>query len=241
MVIFKRKISKWKFWKRERFCVPSCFEELTFNQVLALNDKKTINEVVGFDLPVDLYPFLTWIYDPLNFDKIEPKKYLTINGDIFFLPDIRKKPFGKKILLSEIFKKKDENISYICKALSLYLTDEMNEESFNSLENEIKKMPFVDVYSCFLSLLEQWSMIVKMENNLPKTFSTHEQNEAGLGKLKELGDFNILDLISVRNGYKISEVELLDYNTVYLLIFRINELDNYEKRLKKIYDNKRAN
>lgn len=241
MVILKRKVSKWKFWKKERYYLPSSFEELSFDQVIEIQEKKTINEILGFDLPVDLYVYLSWIYDLPDFSKIEQADFLIIEEEVLKIPDIRKKEFGKIILLKEILKKKDKNINYICKALALYLTPEMNEDSFKEMELKIKKTAFIKVYSCFLNLLNQYDFIIKMEKNLPKTTATKEQSEAGYGRLNELGDFNVIDIISVRNGYKLEEVERLDYNTIYMLLWRINELDNYEKRLKKIYDNKRTN
>lgn len=238
MVILKQRVGLIKY---KRHYLPSSFDELSYLQVMAIMEKKTIEEIINIELPIECYIYLQWIYDLPDFAKMEAENHIIIGGEVYKIPDIKKKEFGKKIVLSEIFKKKNNNLLYICKIVALYIVEGMNDDSINEMEFKLKHEPFVNVYRCYLAILKQYEEVLLMESNLPRAHTTVEQGQAGVGRLKELGDFNIIDMIAVRNGYKIEEVEALDYNTIYLLLWRINELDNYEKRLKAIYDNKRNN
>ncbi|MEY4573259.1 MAG: hypothetical protein RLZ10_2543 [Bacteroidota bacterium] len=240
MIKFKI-IHSW--FKKSYIEVPSCYEDLTYRQFQEIqgktDDVEIIKNLTGLEIEVFemILPYMGWMKTKPDFTKYEPSNYLNFNGLILIVPNIRECHFGQKIIFADYLKRmrKEENtFAYIHKLVATYLRESIDTKLIEVFSLELLNCSFIDVYCVYLNLIKQWENLIKVENKMPHSNADDKEKPAGIDDLKVLGDFNTIDLISTRNGYTHKEVELLPYNDVYLILYRINLLSIFEKNYRRI-------
>jgi len=173
----------------------------------------SIDEQVFIDLN-EIAPYINFLQEN-PFETIEKIEYY--KGEA--LPnDVGECSFEKKIQACS-------NLDNPIKVLSIY----SNVDECIVLEDNIE-----DVYGAYLYIMDSLNAIIKRDNNALESKVTHEQKQAGIDMFNDLGDFNTIDLIARDYNYTHREVELLAYNLVFLILYRINISNRFEKNYSEI-------
>jgi len=94
------------------------------------------------------------------------------------------------------------------------------------------------IYSIANNLIAQINGLIERDATHLKSDTTHEQKLAGIDTFNELGEFNTIDMIARNYNYKHLEVESLSYNLIFLILFKQNIQNRFEKNYNEIMQSK---
>jgi len=94
------------------------------------------------------------------------------------------------------------------------------------------------IYSIANNLIAQINGLIERDSTHLKSDTTHEQKLAGIDTFNELGEFNTIDMIARNYNYKHLEVESLSYNLIFLILFKQNIQNRFEKNYNEIMQSK---
>jgi hypothetical protein len=238
MIKFKNKIKD--------FEIPTSYADLKVkdlsylidnsdNELLILEKLTGLNSVELSILDLSEIPeYLAFLKtDPL--EVAEESDSLEINGVFYTLPEsLGAKEYGQKIISCQAIAKNNP-----LQILSVYLQPLIDGKAFDSLrlketETLLNDLNVESVYSCIKYILNKLKLILEKESDLLKSDITHEQKAAGIENFNVLGDFNTIDLTASKYGYTHKEVERLEYDLIFLILYKSNLTTKFEKAYTEI-------
>jgi hypothetical protein len=238
MIKFKNKIKD--------FEIPTSYADLKVkdmsyliehsdNELLILERLTGLNSVQLSMLDLSEIPeYLTFLKtDPL--EVAEESDTLEIDGVFYTLPEsLGAKEYGQKIISCQAIAKNNP-----LQILSVYLQPLIDGKEFDSLrlketETLLNKLNVESVYSCIKYILNKLKLILEKESEFLKSDITHEQKAAGIENFNVLGDFNTIDLIASKYCYTHKEVERLEYDLIFLILYKSNLTTKFEKAYAEI-------
>ena len=90
------------------------------------------------------------------------------------------------------------------------------------------------IYSIANNLIAQINGLIERDSAHLKSDTTHEQKLAGIDTFNELGEFNTIDMIARNYSYTHLEVESLSYNLIFLILYKQNIQNRFEKNYNEI-------
>jgi len=220
MIRFKTKLKDFTIptsWRDIKCSDIDFFKDASESEVIERLTGLTVDEQVFIDLN-EIVPYLEFLQE----NPFETLEKLDFYKGVQLPSDIGECTFEKKI---QAF----TNLDSPTKVLSVY--SDIDEQII--LQDNIE-----DVYGAYLYLLESINAIVERDNNALESKTTEEQKRAGIDMFNQLGDFNTIDLIAKDYNYTHREVELLPYNLVFLILFRMNISSKFEKNYSEIIKEK---
>lgn len=220
MIRFKTKLKDFTIptsWRDIKCSDIDFFKDANESEVIERLTGLTVNEQVFIDLN-DIVPYIGFLQE----NPFETLEKLDFYKDVQLPSDIGECTFEKKI---QAF----TNLDNPTKVLSVY--SDIDEQII--LQDNIE-----EVYGAYLYLLESINAIVERDNNALESSTTEEQKRAGIDMFNQLGDFNTIDLIAKDYNYTHREVELLPYNLIFLILFRMNISSKFEKNYSEIIKEK---
>ena len=239
MITFKIKRNRFQF-RRETVSIPTSWDELTVDQIVKLSKCKSNEDVfrlitgLDFSLYGQVSPYLDFINVPYRMDQIEIRDLILIGSDFFQVPNIRNCTFGQKMLFkSKLQEVKESNvmesISYL---VSIYLIPTFDVDSLDEYAGRISMCSAFDVYGVYLNLIDQFESLIERESKALAVKHDPISEMAGAKNFNKFGDFNTVDRIAQKYNYKHSEVEALEYEVVFLMLYlevtNINYKDSYK-------------
>jgi len=192
----------------------------------------TEDKIVFLDLD-EIAQYLEFLKVPA-LDSLEEDVYIDY-GNMRILPEkISQCTYGQKIVATKYLLNNDiEGI------VATYLQPIIFETKFDSSKVEqIKESLFgmnvSSVYSVGVYLINQLKEIVEREAELLKSEITEQQKRAGIESFNVLGEFNTIDMIAKDYKYTHKEVEELEYDLIFLILYKNKLTSNFEKNYSEI-------
>ena len=196
----------------------------------------TEDKIVFLDLDV-IAQYLDFLKVPA-LDSLEEDVYI-LYGHLRILPEkIGQCSYAQKIVATKYLLSNDiEGI------VATYLQPVIYKSKFDSSKVEQIKGSLLDmnvssVYSAGLYLINQLKEILERENELLSSNITEEQKRAGIESFNVLGEFNTIDMIAEKYKYTHKEVEELDYDLIFLILYKNKLTTNFEKNYSEILKEK---
>jgi hypothetical protein len=156
-------------------------------------------------------------------------------GNMRILPEkISQCTYGQKIVATKYLLNNDiEGI------VATYLQPIIFETKFDSskveqIKGSLLGMNVSSVYSVGVYLINQLKEIVEREAELLKSEVTEQQKRAGIESFNVLGEFNTIDMIAKDYKYTHKEVEELEYDLIFLILYKNKLTSNFEKNYSEI-------
>jgi hypothetical protein len=192
----------------------------------------TEDKILFLDLD-EIAQYLEFLKVPA-LDSLEEDVYIDY-GNMRILPEkISQCTYGQKIVATKYLLNNDiEGI------VATYLQPLVLDGKFNSSEVEKIKEGLLDmnvssVYSVGVYLINQLKEIVEREAELLKSEITEQQKRAGIESFNVLGEFNTIDMIAKDYKYTHKEVEELEYDLIFLILYKNKLTSNFEKNYSEI-------
>lgn len=239
MIQFKIKRRRFQF-KREKVSVPTSWGDLTVEQVSKLSKCERNEDVfklmtgLDFSLYGQISPYLDFLNVPIKLDLIEKREFITVGNEFIKVPNIRNCTFGQKILFkSKLQEIKDSNVlDSVPYLVAIYLIPKFEVELLDEFAIQISKCSVIDVYGVYMNLIEQFESLIERETKAFATKHDPISEMAGAKKFEKFGDFNTVDRIAQKYNYKHSEVEQLEYEVVFLILYLEVTNINYKESYK---------
>lgn len=216
MIRFKTKLKDFTIptsWRDIKCSDIDFFKEATESEVIERLTGLKVEEQVFIDLN-SIVPYIEFLQE----NPFETLEKLDFYKGIQLPSDVGECTFEKKIQACS-------NIDNPIKILSVY--SGIDEQII--LQDNVE-----DVYGAYLYIMDSLNAIIERDNNALESKVTEEQKRAGVDMFNDLGDFNTIDLIARDYKYTHREVELLPYNLVFLILYRINISSKFEKNYSEI-------
>lgn len=160
-------------------------------------------------------------------------------GTMKILPEkISQCTYGQKIVATKYLLNND-----IEGVVATYLQPLVLDGGFNS--NEVEKikegllsMKVEQVYSLGKYLINQLNEIIKRDAEVLNSKPTPEQIRAGVEMFNELGEFNTIDMIAREYSYTHKQVEMLEYDLIFLILYKKHISGIYEANYNELLKNK---
>ena len=192
----------------------------------------TEDKIVFLDLD-EIAQYLEFLKVPA-LDSLEEDCFIDY-GTMKILPEkISQCTYGQKIVATKYLLNND-----VEGVVATYLQPLVLDGKFNSSEVEIIKegllsLSVSSVYSAGLYLINQLKEIVEREAELLKSEVTEQQKRAGIDSFNALGEFNTIDMIAKDYKYTHKEVEELEYDLIFLILYKNKITSNFEKNYSEI-------
>ena len=192
----------------------------------------TEDKIVFLDLD-EIAQYLEFLKVPA-LDSLEEDVYIDY-GNMRILPEkISQCTYGQKIVATKYLLNNDiEGI------VATYLQPIIFETKFDSskveqIKESLLGMNVSSVYSVGVYLINQLKEIVEREAELLKSEITEQQKRAGIESFNVLGEFNTIDMIAKDYKYTHKEVEELEYDLIFLILYKNKLTSNFEKNYSEI-------
>jgi hypothetical protein len=192
----------------------------------------TEDKILFLDLD-EIAQYLEFLKVPA-LDSLEEDVYIDY-GNMRILPEkISQCTYGQKIVATKYLLNNDiEGI------VATYLQPIIFETKFDSskveqIKGSLLGMNVSSVYSVGVYLINQLKEIVEREAELLKSEVTEQQKRAGIESFNVLGEFNTIDMIAKDYKYTHKEVEELEYDLIFLILYKNKLTSNFEKNYSEI-------
>ena len=192
----------------------------------------TEDKIVFLDLD-EIAQYLEFLKVPA-LDSLEEDCFIDY-GTMKILPEkISQCTYGQKIVATKYLLNNDiEGI------VATYLEPIIFETKFDSskveqIKESLLGMNVSSVYSVGVYLINQLKEIVEREAELLKSEVTEQQKRAGIESFNVLGEFNTIDMIAKDYKYTHKEVEELEYDLIFLILYKNKLTSNFEKNYSEI-------
>ena len=243
--------------------IKSSYHELSYDEFQALLKEDTIyqklscisdaeEEVFKNIKEEDILPFIEWLADEIKPDK--DIQSIMVEDKIIDMPkDIKYLSFGQyriaKGLVSEMSstEKGFEEINFellevilrpVYEGVYIYIHDELKTKNFI---NKLKQVSYVELLSVFMRIVENMIQLINRESKFLYRKPDPKHILAGVDKLGIFGDAYTIDKLTGNDITKINELMNMEYEEVFMKMWRDVYMNDYEKRLEKIYHNERTN
>ena len=264
-VIVTKKVG-WKWFPKKiksKLLIPSSWNDVTYGQWKAINQTQDELEIASIliGLPADSFDklsekslyqvnqILSFIRTPMDIKNHEPPKELKFrNRKIPLVKDITEKTFGQKIIIHQIIKDSDEDITNnIQDIILVYAQPYIDNSKFDidrclELRDLFDDLFLVDLYSTAFYYIKQLKGIIANEVDQLDSSPTSEQVHAGISMYEMFGVLNTVKALA--GGGKDwalhqDKVMELEYNLAFVSML-MNKTDGvFEKNYRKILKNKR--
>jgi hypothetical protein len=101
---------------------------------------------------------------------------------------------------------------------------------------KLAKCSVKELYPVSLRLIDLFNQTLKVESEKLNSEPDSVMKAAEVDKLKVFSDMVILKIISDKCKVKLSKAHLVDYNTVFALLWEDKEVNDYTKRYQKLME-----
>lgn len=189
-----------------------------------LVDTEVVAQYIGF-----LQEPALDILEEMNYFEISSKK-------THHLKKIGQYTYAQKINATKLLQAQD-----IEGLVAEYIVDynvKFRENEIDFIKDLILNCKVDKVYSFALKIINQLKEILERENELLSSNITEEQKRAGIESFNVLGEFNTIDMIAEKYKYTHKEVEELDYDLIFLILYKNKLTTNFEKNYSEILKEK---
>lgn len=229
------------------FQIPTSYSDITVGDLAFFrsnqdNPSKQIELLTGLNSVefsvIDFEPVMKHFgfLKDLPLDVIEPSREIRINDKFFqFHEDmIGVGQWGQKIFAIQQLEK-----NRLLHALAVYLQPEYDGTEFDNeklepIVEQLQKLDVDSVYSCIIHVINKLKAFSDKEEKALKSNVTEEQVRAGIAMFNELGIFNTIDMIAGGDVLKHPEVLKVDYNTIFLKLYKNNITVKFERNYQAI-------
>jgi hypothetical protein len=156
-------------------------------------------------------------------------------GTMKILPEkISQCSYGQKIVATKYLLNNDIEGVVATYLQPLVLDGKFNSSEVEKIKESLLGMNVSSVYSAGLYLINQLKEIVEREAELLKSEVTEQQKRAGIESFNVLGEFNTIDMIAKDYKYTHKEVEELEYDLIFLILYKNKLTSNFEKNYSEI-------
>lgn len=229
MIAFK---IKKRFRRAERVTIPTAWSELSLEQIERIKERPSdLGALVAIltgrrDIdPASVAPFLFWVSEPMGLDEIPlPENRV----------DIKEHTFAQKIKLHQTVEAMGKSelsdvLGFIPEIVTIY---------YGKTSKYYRNQSISKTYPLARDLIDQLRAVLETEaRTLPRKL-TVEEIEAGAKDFAELSYFNTIDDIARDYGYTHAQVEALEYNVVFLILYRKKLLATFGERYRAILNRK---
>lgn len=192
----------------------------------------TEDKIVFLDLD-EIAQYLEFLKVPA-LDSLEEDVYIDY-GNMRILPEkISQCTYGQKIVATKYLLNNDVEGVVATYLQPLVLDDGFNSNEVEKIKEGLLSMKVEQVYSAGLYLINQLKEIVEREAELLKSEVTEQQKRAGIESFNVLGEFNTIDMIAKDYKYTHKEVEELEYDLIFLILYKNKLTSNFEKNYSEI-------
>lgn len=243
--------------------IKSGYHEISYNEFQLLLKADTIyqklscisdaGEEVFYNIKEkDIVPFIQWLSDEIRVDKAID--FIMVGNKIIYIPkDIKNLSFGqyriakrfvyvmssKENGFEEInFELLDVILRPIYEGVYTYRNDELKTKDFI---NKLKEVSYVELLSVFMRIVENMIQLIDRDSKCLYRKPDPKHILAGVDKLGKFGDAYTIDKLIGNDITKINELMNMEYEEVFMKMWRDVYMGDYEKRLEKIYHNERTN
>ena len=237
MIKFKTKIGDFKLATSYSDISCSEYKQMRDNPedhiaIVKILTGLTEDKILFLDLD-EIAQYLEFLKVPA-LDSLEEDVYIDY-GNMRILPEkISQCTYGQKIVATKYLLNNDiEGI------VATYLQPIIFETKFDSskveqIKESLLGMNVSSVYSAGLYLINQLKELVEREAELLKSEVTEQQKRAGIESFNVLGEFNTIDMIAKDYKYTHKEVEELEYDLIFLILYKNKLTSNFEKNYSEI-------
>jgi hypothetical protein len=230
------------------FKLPQGYYDLTCREYKELRENlenpiKIIQILTGLDevksCLVDtevIAQYIGFLQEPA-LDILEESDYLEIpcrNKTIF--KKIGQCCYAQKITATKLLQAQDIESLVAEYSIDINVKDRQKEIEFR--KELILDCKVDEAYSVAKYLINQLKEILERENELLSSNITEEQKRAGIESFNVLGEFNTIDMIAEKYKYTHKEVEELDYDLIFLILYKNKLTTNFEKNYSEILKEK---
>ena len=192
----------------------------------------TEDKIVFLDLD-EIAQYLEFLKVPA-LDSLEEDVYIDY-GNMRILPEkISQCTYGQKIVATKYLLNNDVEGVVATYLQPLVLDGGFNSNEVEKIKEGLLSMKVEQVYSAGLYLINQLKEIVEREAELLKSEVTEQQKRAGIESFNVLGEFNTIDMIAKDYKYTHKEVEELEYDLIFLILYKNKLTSNFEKNYSEI-------
>lgn len=226
------------------FNLPQGYYDITCKQYKELRDNaenpiKLIQILTGLDEVKASFINLDLVAEYLSFlktpalDSVEEINYFEIPcRKTHHLKKIGQYTYAQKINATRLLQQQD-----IEGLVAEYVVDgklEDREKEVQFTKELILDCKVDEVYTFALKIINQLKEILERENELLKSNITEQQKRAGIESFNVLGEFNTIDMIAEKYKYTHKEVELLEYDLIFLILYKNKLTTTFEKNYSEI-------
>jgi hypothetical protein len=192
----------------------------------------TEDKIVFLDLD-EVAQYLEFLKVPA-LDSLEEDCFIDY-GTMKILPEkISQCSYGQKIVATKYLLNNDVEGVVATYLQPLVLDGKFNSSEVEKIKEGLLDMNVSSVYSAGLYLINQLKEIVEREAELLKSEVTEQQKRAGIESFNVLGEFNTIDMIAKDYKYTHKEVEELEYDLIFLILYKNKLTSNFEKNYSEI-------
>jgi len=192
----------------------------------------TEDKIVFLDLD-EIAQYLEFLKVPA-LDSLEEDCFIDY-GTMKILPEkISQCTYGQKIVATKYLLNNDVEGVVATYLQPLVLDGKFNSSEVEKIKEGLLDMKVSSVYSTGLYLISQLKEIVEREAELLKSEVTEQQKRAGIESFNVLGEFNTIDMIAKDYKYTHKEVEELEYDLIFLILYKNKLISNFEKNYSEI-------
>jgi len=206
------------------FELPTHYGELTLEKFLGFESHAgDLGELVSYlcDAPFKLrvepehFALIGYLFKPLSLDDFPP-------AEIF---DIKRKTYGQKIEAHEALKA-DNTLKGLQRIVEIYYP-----------ETNVPAMRLDAVLPIYLSIVDQLTNILKVEQSTLHKAPTFEQTAAGIEEFEKLGYFSQIDDLAGGDPLKYDAILQLEYSVVYYKLLKNKISATFTERYNAILKN----
>lgn len=224
---------------------PSSWDEVSVASAIKLKTAKTLSEIfralTGFGMPVEefqvrnqIFPFITFVSDPIDFDKIPvPEFILTWDSVYEPLKNLGHGTFGQKIaaqkIISKAFKGNPKTVDvtgFMVELLAVYMTNLRCEQ--------IEQLPFIKAYPVFDHYCNEIVRLVARDKKYLESKPDSELTLAGVEKLSKFGEMRIIDQLAGGDLKGYDAILKMEYDVIFQKLWYVKEQHDLQERLQKI-------
>ena len=192
----------------------------------------TEDKIVFLDLD-EIAQYLEFLKVPA-LDSLEEDCFIDY-GTMKILPEkISQCTYGQKIVATKYLLNNDVEGVVATYLQPLVLDGKFNSSEVEKIKEGLLSMKVERVYSAGLYLINQLKEIVEREAEFLKSEVTEQQKRAGIDSFNVLGEFNTIDMIAKDYKYTHKEVEELEYDLIFLILYKNKLTSTFEKNYSEI-------
>jgi hypothetical protein len=192
----------------------------------------TEDKIVFLDLD-EIAQYLEFLKVPA-LDSLEEDCFIDY-GTMKILPEkISQCTYGQKIVATKYLLNNDVEGVVATYLQPLVLGGKFNSSEVEKIKEGLLGLSVSSVYSAGIYLINQLKEIVEREGKLLKSEVTEQQKRAGIDSFNVLEEFNTIDMIAKDYKYTHKEVEALEYDLIFLILYKNKLSTNFEKNYSEI-------